>query len=226
MVVVGCGGVTTAGTSRSTGANAAPSSSAASCAAQTPGQDRARAEVVVDAVALPGRSAPRSRTLLSPARFRVLRYLKGHGSRVVEVETAVSATMHSGAYGVVEDGIQPRAGERWLIYGQRSGGRSIATGLCGGSRRLHAAAQRQISGSRHRYHRPGTIVNDDIGEGILTQSYEQIVSRFGAPLKSFVGRHGAACTYYDVVGTAHGWIFCFRHGAMISAAGSQAPPGG
>ena len=77
-----------------------------------------------------------------------------------------------------------------------------------------------------RYRRPGAVFNDEIGENIVGQSFRGIVSRFGAPLKTFSGRSGARCAYYDVVGYPTGWVFCFRHGVMIDAAGNRAPPAG
>ncbi len=106
-VIAGCGGANGAQTSSVSSTNAALTISAASCAAQTPAQDCARARLIFYALALPGRSAPRSQTLLSSARFRVLRYFKGHGPKVVEIPTAVAAAVHRGEYSYVEDGIDP-----------------------------------------------------------------------------------------------------------------------
>ena len=66
----------------------------------------------------------------------------------------------------------------------------------------------------------------EVGENIVSQSYRQIVNRFGAPLKTFAGTGGELCAYYDVVGEATGWVFCFKHGAMVSASGNQRRPAG
>jgi hypothetical protein len=77
-----------------------------------------------------------------------------------------------------------------------------------------------------RYRRPGAVFNDEVGENIVGQSFRGIVSRFGAPLKTFWGNGGARCAYYDVVGYPTGWVFCFMHGVMVSAAGNQTPPAG
>jgi hypothetical protein len=77
-----------------------------------------------------------------------------------------------------------------------------------------------------RYRRPGAVFNGEVGENIVGQSFRGIVTRFGAPLKTFSGRGGARCAYYDVVGYPTGWVFCFKHGVMIGAAGNQPPPAG
>jgi hypothetical protein len=74
--------------------------------------------------------------------------------------------------------------------------------------------------------RPGVVGPGEVGENIVSQSYRQIVNRFGTPLKTFAGTGGDLCAYYDVVGEATGWVFCFKHGAMVSAAGNQTPPAG
>jgi hypothetical protein len=50
--------------------------------------------------------------LLSPARLKVTRYLKGSGPAIVSVITAVSR-----AGGTVnEEGIEPQPGQQWKIY--------------------------------------------------------------------------------------------------------------
>jgi hypothetical protein len=51
----------------------------------------------------------------------------------VEVETAV--TIERGAVSVAEDGIEPRAGERWKIYTQ-SRRQPLATSICARSVRV------------------------------------------------------------------------------------------
>lgn len=140
-VVVGCGRSGAGSASRPTGVDAALTTSAASCAAQTPAQGRARAQLIFVAVALPGRFVARSRILLSPARFRVLRYLKGHRSRIVKVQTAVTAGAHRGEYTYVEDYLRPHAGQRWLIYGQRTRSSSITASICSGSRGSRLGAE-------------------------------------------------------------------------------------
>jgi hypothetical protein len=74
--------------------------------------------------------------LASPARMRVVRYLKGHGPAVVTVSTGVAS---AGGGGVAsEDGIKPRAGERWRIY-SASGHAPYQTSICLGSARAGGA---------------------------------------------------------------------------------------
>ena len=68
--------------------------------------------------------------LLSPAKVRVSRYLKGDGPSVVRVRTA-AISAHAGG----EDGIEPRARQRWLIY-SASKTSPYNTTICAGSRRL------------------------------------------------------------------------------------------
>jgi hypothetical protein len=81
-------------------------------------------------------------------------------------------------------------------------------------------------GRSRRYRRPGAVFNGEVGENIVSQSYRQLVNRFGNPLRTFAGRSAELCAYYDVVGYSTGWVFCFKHGAIVSAAGSQTPPAG
>jgi hypothetical protein len=70
--------------------------------------------------------------LLSPARVRVGRYLKGHGPPIVKVRTAIART--ATGYTEGEDRIIPVAGQRWIIYSDRSR-QPLATSICAGSRR-------------------------------------------------------------------------------------------
>jgi hypothetical protein len=116
-------------------ANQTIRASAASCAALTPTQQLDAAKAVFDGRALAGPMAPHSGGVLAtPARMRIERYLKGHGSAVVTVQTAVKA-FNAGAVVVTEDGIQPHAGERWRIY-TGSAREPYATSICLGSRKL------------------------------------------------------------------------------------------
>ncbi len=71
--------------------------------------------------------------LASPARVRVSRYLKGAGPGVVTVATGVT----SGGNVVSEDGIEPLAGQQWMIY-TRSRRMPYQTSLCDGSRMFPA----------------------------------------------------------------------------------------
>jgi hypothetical protein len=81
-------------------------------------------------------------------------------------------------------------------------------------------------GSWPRVRRRGAVFNYGIGENIVTESYRQILRRFGPPLRSFAKPKGARCIYYDIVGYENGWTFCFNGQAMVSAAGNQPPPAG
>ena len=91
------------------------SGSAGSCGVGPSGVMGAGRTVFVG-VMLPGPSVSMGgrSVLVSPARVRVVRYLKGRGPAVVTVETAVSR-VSSGIVGNSE-GIEPQAGERWKIY--------------------------------------------------------------------------------------------------------------
>jgi hypothetical protein len=83
-----------------------------------------------------------------------------------------------------------------------------------------------MSAFSDRYRRAGAVFNDQIGERIIGTSHAQIVRRFGPPLATLNSRNSERCVYYDVVGYATGWSFCFKHGKLIAAVGGQqAPPG-
>lgn len=68
------------------------------------------------------------RVLVSPARVRVIRYLKGGGPSVVSVVTGVAA-----GNVVAEDGIEPQTGQLWKIYAL-SPGMPYQTSMCDGSK--------------------------------------------------------------------------------------------
>jgi hypothetical protein len=73
------------------------------------------------------------RLLLSPARIKVTRYLKGRGPRIVRVQTGLTANHR----GVSEsgEGILPAAGQRWRIFTWRSR-QPLPTSDCNGTRRI------------------------------------------------------------------------------------------
>jgi hypothetical protein len=107
----------------------------ASCVGLTPARQNAEARLVVLASALAGPtvgSGPRS-VLLSPARMRIIRYLKGHGPRIIKVQTAV--TKHGASVTEVEDAIAPVAGQRWKLFltGRRA---PYRTSTCAGGKRI------------------------------------------------------------------------------------------
>ena len=117
-----------------------PGSARASCAALSDAEQRALADVVFEGVALAGEID--NGTLLSPARFRVDRYLKGSGSGVVQVTTAYESSGPFGLLGtslVSTVGITPRPGERWRILAQTKSENALDTSICLGSERLDGA---------------------------------------------------------------------------------------
>jgi hypothetical protein len=108
--------------------------SSGSCKALTPGQQFALARVVLRGTMLAGPAVASGgrQVLLSPARVRVSQYLKGRGPAVIKVQTAI--TRSSGGYNEDEDGIEPVAGQHWLIFSTERR-QPIATSICAGSRR-------------------------------------------------------------------------------------------
>lgn len=92
----------------------------------------AAAKVVFIAVMLPGATAHTGSgdILTSPAKARVIHYLKGTGPSLVTIDTGISKDAN-GVSGN-EDGIEPKAGQRWRIY---SGTQTMPyqTSICMGS---------------------------------------------------------------------------------------------
>ena len=128
VLIVACGG-------------SSHGSSGASCAALSPAQYFARARVVFVGIMLTGRTADVGgvSVLVSPARVRVARYLKGGGPGVVTVATGVA----SGSV-VNEDGIEPQAGQPWKIY-TLSRRMPYQTSICDGSTPTGKAPVRQAA---------------------------------------------------------------------------------
>jgi hypothetical protein len=125
----------TAGSGGGTGGsgNGTSGTGAALCAAMSASAYLAGARAVFIGTALGGPAAEASSAggvLLSPARFHVIRYLKGSGPPVVTVQTALTSQGSVMADG--EDGIQPRAGQRWKIY-TTSLHMPYLTSICDGS---------------------------------------------------------------------------------------------
>ena len=128
---------------------------AASCVGLTPSQQFAAAKVVLDGDMLPGATAPGSNGILaSPARVRVEHYLKGNGTRVVTVQTAIK-TLHAETMQVSEDGIRPRAGERWRIYASTAS-EPYSASICLGSHRLPVRTIRFSSAGALSFDYPAT----------------------------------------------------------------------
>jgi hypothetical protein len=100
-----------------------------SCAAVSAAVHLSHARTAFIGTALPG-PVVGGAVLESPARFRVVRYLKGSGPAVVTVRTAVAGNGNGTVSS--EGGIQPQAGQRWQIY-TTSLHTPYETSLCGGS---------------------------------------------------------------------------------------------
>jgi hypothetical protein len=111
------------------GAAVAASSANASCVPTTAAEQRARADVIFDGVALEG---PTARGV---QRFRVTRYRKGRGPRVVRVNTGY-VRRADGTGTITSVSIVVRRGQRWRIFGRGSARKVLQTNVCDGSRRL------------------------------------------------------------------------------------------
>lgn len=108
---------------------AVPPLAEASCILLTPTQLRARAKVIFEGVAL------QSRTTTGVQRFRVTRYLKGSGPRLVRVATGEAARGGGGAV-VTSVSIHVVRGEKWRIFSRDPAQRVLRTSVCDGSKRL------------------------------------------------------------------------------------------
>lgn len=107
------------------------------CAPASEAEHFARATIVFEGTAQPGEA--QHRTLLSPATFRVERYLKGEDPASIQVTTAVWDA-GDGVYMSVSDGIAPLAGERWRIFASEETDGVWSSSACQGSRRVEPAA--------------------------------------------------------------------------------------
>jgi hypothetical protein len=105
------------------------SAAQASCIPMTAAQQRARADVIFNGLALEGPTAT------GIQRLRVTRYLKGSGPRVVRVNT-MSIRRADGSGSTTSVSLVVRAGQKWRIYGRGSARKVLRTSLCDGSRRL------------------------------------------------------------------------------------------
>ena len=104
-------------------------SAAASCVPMTAAQQRARANIIFDGVALGGPTAS------GIERFRVVRYLKGTGTRVVRLRTG--RKLFSNGTGMTTSvSIDAARGEKWRIFARRVRAGLFETNVCDGSRRL------------------------------------------------------------------------------------------
>ena len=101
----------------------------ASCIFQTAAEQRARADVVFDGVALEGPTAT------GVQRFKVTRYRKGRGPLVVRVQTG-HRVFADGSASTTSVSIVVRKSQRWRIFARGSARKILQTSLCDGSRRL------------------------------------------------------------------------------------------
>jgi hypothetical protein len=101
----------------------------ASCIFLTAAQQRARADVIFDGVAL------ENPTRTGVQRFRVTRFLKGRGPEIVRVQTGTTLRP-DGSGTVTSVSLFVKRGERWRIFARGSARRTLRTNLCDGSRRL------------------------------------------------------------------------------------------
>jgi len=105
-------------------------SAAASCVPMTAAQQRARADVIFDGVALDG---PTSTGI---ERFRVIGYRKGPGPKVIRLRTG-RKLLPDGSGTTTSVSIDADRGERWRIFARRLRRGLYETNVCDGSRRLH-----------------------------------------------------------------------------------------
>ena len=110
-------------------AAAHPGVAAGSCIPLTPARQRARADVIFEGVALEGPTAT------GVQRFRVRRYLKGVGPRILRVATG-EVRHADGSETVTSVSIHVERGERWRIFARGSVRRVLRTSVCDGSKRL------------------------------------------------------------------------------------------
>ena len=108
---------------------ASPGVAVASCVPMTPAQQRARADVIFEGVALEGPTAT------GVQRFGVRRYLKGAGPRILRVATG-EVRRADGSGTVTSVSIHVGRGERWRIFARGSARRVLQTNVCDGSRRI------------------------------------------------------------------------------------------
>jgi hypothetical protein len=98
----------------------------ASCLYSTPAQLKARAHVIFDGVALEGP------TRNGVQRFRVTKFVKGTGPRVLRVRTG-TARRPDGTWVTTSVALFVKRGERWRIFARGSAQRVLQTNYCDGS---------------------------------------------------------------------------------------------
>jgi len=110
-------------------AAAFPAVASASCILMTAAEQRERADVIFEGIALD------NPTTTGVQRFRVTRYLKGKGTNVLRVATG--ETRGAGGGGTVTSvSLHVLRGQKWRIFGRGSSARVLRTSVCDGSKRL------------------------------------------------------------------------------------------
>lgn len=104
-------------------------SAAASCIPMTAAQQRARADLIFDGIALGGPTAT------GIERFRVIRYRKGTGPRIVRLRTG-RRLYPNGSGSTTSVSIDAARGQKWRIFARRVKPGLWETNVCDGSRRL------------------------------------------------------------------------------------------
>ena len=104
----------------------------ASCATTSPALQRARADVIFNGIALEGPTAT------GVQRFRVTRYLKGRGPRIVRVSTG-NVRRPDGSGSITSVSVVVARGARWRIFARGSARKVLRTSVCDGWRRLARA---------------------------------------------------------------------------------------
>lgn len=102
---------------------------AASCIRMSPAEQRARADLIFDAVALDGPTAT------GVERFRVIRYRKGTGPQIVRVRTG-RKRFANGSGMTTSVSITASRGQTWRIFARRVRRGLFETNVCDGSRRI------------------------------------------------------------------------------------------
>jgi hypothetical protein len=108
-----------------------PGITRAMCLPATDAERLADADIVFEGLVIEGP--------LSPARLKVLRYIKGSGPAELAVKTG-NVKNPDGTITANSAGIRPRPGELWVIYGLGTSEGAVVTSSCAGSRRLSDGA--------------------------------------------------------------------------------------
>ena len=104
------------------------SAATASCLLMSGAEQRSRAQVIFDGIALDGPTAT------GVQRFRVTRYVKGMGPKVVRVSTG-NLRRADGSGAVTSVSIVAKRGEHWRIFARGKPQKVLVTTVCDGSRK-------------------------------------------------------------------------------------------